>query len=302
MLVPISLIIPTLDRKEALHRTIESISLQEYQPDEILIIDASARFTNESYTFKQLLPNLKSNILHVAAPQKGSAKQRNYGIEMAKNEIIGFADDDILLEPKCIENLYRGLIGTQRCGGINAVISNQSFHPLGTISKMVYRAMGINIDQPLYGKCVGPVITFLPAYLQEVDVVKVDWLNTTCTLYRKEALPNPVFDEHFTGYSLMEDLALSLRVGKNWILLNSPSAVIYHDTQPGEEKNNLLIMGEMDLVNRYYIMKYILHHNSFKYKLQLLLQQVFSGLATKQIFKPRYWKAKMSALQKIRSL
>ncbi|WP_293789540.1 glycosyltransferase [uncultured Pedobacter sp.] len=302
MVVAISLIIPTLNRRQALHRTIESISVQEYQPDEILIIDASTHFVNESYTFKQLFPNLKSNILHLPARQKGSAKQRNYGVEIAKNEIIGFADDDILLEKKCIENLYRGLTENESCGGINAIISNQSFSPLGMISKMVYWTMGINTNETLYGKCVGPVITFLPAYLQEVDVIKVDWLNTTCTLYRKEALPNPVFDEHFTGYSLMEDLALSLRVGQNWTLLNSPRAVIYHDSQPGEEKNNLLIMGEMDLVNRYYIMKYILHHSSFKHKLQLLLQQVFSGIATKQIFKLTYWKAKMNALQKIRSL
>jgi len=301
MVVAISLIIPTLNRKETLRRTIESISLQEYQPDEILIIDASNPFIPENETLKQLFPNLKSNILHLPAVQRGSGKQRNQGIALAKHEIIGFADDDILLEPRCIENLYHGLTHNERCGGINAIISNQSFQPLGTVSGLVYQLMGINTALPLQGKCVGPVITFLPAYQQEVDVVQVDWLNTTCTLYRKEALPDPVFDEHFTGYSLMEDLALSLRVGKKWPLLNSPRAVIYHNSQPGDEKSNLLIMGEMDLVNRYYIMKYILHHSSFKHKFQLLLQQVFSGIATKQIFKPIYWKAKMNAFHKIRS-
>ncbi|MBO9673060.1 MAG: glycosyltransferase family 2 protein [Sphingobacteriaceae bacterium] len=301
MIVDISLIIPTFNRKEALHRTIESISTQECQPEEIFIIDASVPFIPENDSLKQLFPDLKSNILHLPARQKGSAKQRNQGIELAKNGIIGFVDDDIILEPKCIENLYRGLIDNGRCGGINATISNQSFHPLGTLSKLVYWAMGINTAQFLPGKCVGPIITFLPASAQDSDIVQVDWLNTTCTLYRREALPSPVFDEHFTGYSLMEDLALSLRVGKKWTLLNSQHAVIYHNSQPGDEKNNLLIMAEMDLVNRYYIMKYILHRSSFKHKLQLLLQQVFSGIATKHIFKSKYWKAKMNAIQKIRS-
>ena len=42
------------------------------------------------------------------------------------------------------------------------------------------------------------------------EVASVEWLNTTCTIYRGEALPSPPFCNQFTGYSLMEDLALSL--------------------------------------------------------------------------------------------
>lgn len=303
MLIEVSFIIPTFNRSSVLQKTIESIASQEYQPNEILIIDATIPFISESNYLKQRFPDLESEILHIPALQKGAAIQRNQGIELAKNNIIGFADDDVLLEPKCIEILYYSLKNNPKCGGISATISNQSFHPLGRISKIAYRIMGLDISQPLPGKCLGPVITFLPDKpSQHPNIVEVDWLNTTFTLYRKQALPSPVFDRHFTGYSLMEDLALSLRVGKNWILLNSPRAVIYHDSQPGEEKNNLLIMAEMDLVNRYYIMKSILHKNSFKHKLQLLLQQLFSGIATQQLFKLRYWKAKMNALKKIRSL
>jgi len=302
MLIEVSFIIPTFNRNAILYKTLESISAQEYQPNEILIIDATIPFVAKTDYLMQQYPNLKSEIIHIPALQKGAAIQRNQGIELAKNNIIGFADDDIILQPECIQNLYNGLTHNKKCGGISATISNQFFQPLGKISKIAYRLMGLNISQSLPGKCLGPLITFLPnGPSQYPDTVEVDWLNTTCTLYRKQALPNPVFDKHFTGYSLMEDLALSLRVGKNWTLLNSPKAVIYHDSQTGDEKNNLLIIFEMDLVNRYYILKFILQKTSAKYMLQLFLQQLFSGLATKQLFKKKFWKAKINALKKINS-
>ncbi len=61
-------------------------------------------------------------------------------------------------------------------------------------------------------------------------MVPVEWLNTTCTLYRREALPDPPFLSHFTGYSLMEDLALSLTVGKRWKLANARGLRIFITT------------------------------------------------------------------------
>lgn len=303
MIIEVSLIIPTYNRSDILFRTIKSIAEQEYQPNEILVIDASLPFVSAKETWRNNLPHLRSEIVHVPANNKGAAIQRNQGIALAKYNIIGFADDDIILEPGCFETLYNGLKHNAKCGGINATISNQFFHPLGIISKIAYKLMGINISQPLAGKCIGPVITFLPnGPSKSSQLVEVDWLNTTCTFYRREAFPNPVFDQHFTGYSLMEDLALSLKVGKNWTLLNSPTSVIYHDSQPGEEKSNLLVIAEMDLVNRYYIMKFILNRISFKYMLQLFLQQIFIGLSTKQFFMANFWKAKIRALKKIRKL
>jgi len=101
-------------------------------------------------------------------------------------------------------------------GGVNAMITNQQYHTPGRVSRIMYRLMHGKKSASYAGKCIGPASNLLP---QDIDSLPeyqpVEWLNTTCTLYRKEALPQPAFHSHFTGYSLMEDVSLSLTVAKN---------------------------------------------------------------------------------------
>ncbi|MGV3464696.1 MAG: glycosyltransferase family A protein [Heyndrickxia sp.] len=297
--IEISIIIPTLNREKVLRTTINSIANQDTQPFEIIIIDGSVNFNKINQSdFK----NLASNIIHQKATELGAAKQRNQGIALTNTNVIGFFDDDIILEKDCIKNLWEGIQKHPNCGGVNALITNQLYHPLGKLSRIFYRIMGADTSRSLAGKCIGPAINFLPEIDTKQDFVPVDWLNTTCTLYRKEALPSPVFDTHFTGYSLMEDLALSLGVGKNWLLLNASKARIYHDSQPSEGKNNLYMNAEMDLVNRFYIMKNIMkQHNLTDYS-KLFLQQLFVSVASKNIFSVSFMKGKISGLKKLRQI
>ena len=50
--------------------------------------------------------------------------------------------------------------------------------------------------------------------------------------------PEPPFTDNFVGYSLMEDLSLSLIVARHWSLANVRTARIYHDSQSGEHKTD----------------------------------------------------------------
>jgi hypothetical protein len=109
------------------------------------------------------------------------------------------------------------------------------------------------------GHVLGPAINLLPEDRDDLpEVVPVQWLNTTCTMYRREALPVPPFSTNFTGYSLMEDLALSLTVGRHWRLANARTARIYHDSHSGEHKNDVVALSRMELVNRHYVMTEIM--------------------------------------------
>ncbi|MEO0855076.1 MAG: glycosyltransferase family 2 protein, partial [Cyanobacteria bacterium J06648_11] len=119
------------------------------------------------------------------------------------------------------------------------------------------------------------------------EVVPVEWINTTCALYRRSALPDPPFPKHFTGYSLMEDVTLSLTVGKQWHLANARTARIYHDSQPGDHKNNAAVLAKMDLVNRYYVMTQILERQTADDRVKLVAQQLFSVAAS--LTSPRGW-------------
>jgi hypothetical protein len=110
------------------------------------------------------------------------------------------------------------------------------------------------------------------------EVVAVEWLNTTCTLYRGEALPHPLFPGHFKGYSFMEDVALSLVVGKRWKLANARTARISHDSQPGDYKTNVISLAKMELVNRHYVMTQILCRKRFADHLKLFILEIFGIL------------------------
>jgi hypothetical protein len=104
-------------------------------------------------------------------------------------------------------------------------------------------------------------------------------LNTTCTIYRRDALPSPPFDSFFTGYSLMEDVALSLRVGKKWKLANVRTARIRHESQTGAHKQNAREIAAMELVNRHYVMTKLMGKHRFWDFVRLALWEAFS-LAT----------------------
>ena len=130
------------------------------------------------------------------------------------------------------------------------------------------------------GKIIGPAWNLLPEDNDTLpELVPCEWLNTTCTLYRKAALPVPVFSNHFTGYSLMEDVTLSVTIGRNWDLLNARTARIFHDSQTGDHKSNVAEISQMELVNRYYVMSKILERRGFVFNLKFLLLQIF-GIVT----------------------
>jgi hypothetical protein len=126
------------------------------------------------------------------------------------------------------------------------------------------------------------------------EVVPVEWLNTTCALYRKAALPEPPFPAHFVGYSFMEDVALSLNVGKKWKLANARTARIFHDSQPARYKDNQAAMARMELINRHFIMSRILARTRACDYLKLALLELF-GVAT-SLTSAKGWRALPSVL------
>ena len=123
---------------------------------------------------------------------------------------------------------------------------------------------------------LGPAVNLLPEDRDDLpEVVPVQWLNTTCTLYRREALPEPMFPSNFIGYSLMEDLTLSLTVGRHWKLANARTARIYHDSQRGEHKEDVVAMSTMELVNRHYVMTKVMGKRDFGDYAKLAVWELF---------------------------
>ena len=238
---------------------LKSLAQQPAQPLEIIIVDAS---TNDET--QQLCRNnfsrLAAKIIYRHATEAGAATQRNQAIQHVSQEAIWFIDDDVIFEPNCLERLWKALQSDLRLGGVNAMIVNQRYLPPGLATRLLFRFLHGQAEASYAGKCIGPALNILPDDRSDLpEVVPVEWLNTTCTLYRREALPEPLFPNHFTGYSMMEDVTLSLNVARRWKLANARTARVFHDSQSGDHKRNAAEFSEMKLVNRHYVMTQVLN-------------------------------------------
>ena len=284
--LPISALIATCDRAKPLKTMFDSLALQSVQPVEAIVVDASSDDDTKKLC-QSRFDGLETNIIYHRAITIGAAAQRDRAMQFATQEVIWLLDDDIVLEPNCLAKLWQALQSDSRLGGVNAMITNQKYLPPGKISSCLFRLLHDDALRPLRdrrepsyaGKCIGPGLNLLPEDNPNLpEVVAVEWLNTTCVLYRRQALPQPMFASFFQGYSLLEDLALSLTVGKQWRLANARTARIFHDSQPGKHKSDRGAIAQMELVNRHYVMTQILKRNTLRDYLKLTILQLF-GIA-----------------------
>ncbi|MBV9926107.1 MAG: glycosyltransferase family 2 protein [Acidobacteria bacterium] len=278
-LLPLTAIVPTRNRSEVFRRMLYSLAEQSVQPAQLVVVDASTDTDTESIC-KNHIEGLRTTIIYQRAISVGAAVQRNQAFKSVAQPMILFLDDDIIFEPDCLSKMWFAANSGEDIGGVSAMITNQQYGKPGKISRMVYCLLHGRSEGSYAGMCIGPALNLLPADSPDLpEVVPVEWLNTTCTMYKLDALPDPPFPMHFTGYSLMEDVTLSLTVGRTWKLVNARTARIYHDTQPGEHKSNLKTIAKMDLINRYYVMTRVLRRKGTVNYSKLIFLQLFGLLS-----------------------
>lgn len=274
-----------MNRAPVLERTLVSLSLQGVVPAELIVVDGSV--DNDSRAVVEAWGTahaMSSRVSWQRAEKLGAAAQRNQGIASATQPFVWFFDDDILFEPECVSRLWRAIKNDRMLGGVNAMIVNQRYKPPGRMSRTVFKLLNGSNEPTFAGRVLGPAVALLPEDREDLpDVVPSEWLNTTCTIYRREALPEPAFDSVFSGYSMMEDLALSLRVAKRWRLANVRTARIFHDSQPGAHKADLAALAEMELVNRHYVMTEVLGRRSWRDYGKLAIWEAFQCVSSRSV-------------------
>lgn len=305
-LLPITAVVPTLHRPGSLQRALTSLGAQDCVPAEIIVVDAS-----EDSKTRDVLQGIQQHVLPsssvrwIAASQRGAAAQRNQGCALATQPVLWFFDDDVTFESECLSRLWKGLQSDPRLGGVNAMITNQRYLRPGFITRMLFAVMNGGFEASYAGRVLGPAINILPEDREDLpEVVEVQWLNAGSTLYRREALPDPPFDSVFTGYSLMEDLTLSLRVARQWKLANVRGAKIFHDSQPGAYKSDARALSYMELVNRHYVMTQILGRTRVRDYAKLMLWELFLvaiSAKSERLLMP-FWRFVGGKVQALRSI
>jgi glycosyltransferase involved in cell wall biosynthesis len=209
----VSVIIPTFNRNNVIHRAIDSILQQTYKNVELIVVDDGST-DNTSDT----LASYKDKLTVIHQNNAGPSAARNRGVEASRGQIIAFLDSDDLYMPTKIErqvDIMQKLDKSVPCCLCNAIVHfpdgrKKTSFDLAPIKPSYRVGIWKNVARILSTRFV--------LFTQSVAV------------HRKVLTRIGGFDESF---SIMEDhaLALHLSLVGPWAYIQDP-LVIYHADKP----------------------------------------------------------------------
>jgi glycosyltransferase involved in cell wall biosynthesis len=241
----ISLVVPTIGRYNELRRMLQSVAAQTRIPEQVLIVGEGEQNNEVAAEFPQL------NAQFIPLPGSSICEARNAGTAAARSgvDLIAFMDDDIVLEQQAIEAVLRFWDSAPAdLGGTSLNLLNDS----PKVASWLKRRK-ITSRLGLYGATGGAVSRsgFHVPFGRVWETIYVSWLPTYCVVYAKHVLEEDAFDSFFKGYSYLEDLDLSYRIGKRYHLAVVADARFYHyPSQIG--RPNWYLFGKKEVINRLY--------------------------------------------------
>jgi glycosyltransferase involved in cell wall biosynthesis len=213
----VSVIIPTKNRPEGLHATLESLLAQTRRPDEIVIVDQGSSPAIEASGFP--IP-----ITYIYDPQvSGAAVARNVAMDQATGDIWVFLDDDELPEPDYIKELLAAY--TPDVAGVSGIITNYTLPPRARrIFETLFVSGPFHDDrQPVYWHA---------DHFRARAPQRVKQFGCGVMSFRASAIKGLRFDPNLTGCSLAEDIDFCARLPRGSVLLIAPKARLFHKRSP----------------------------------------------------------------------
>ena len=103
----ISIIIPSYNEEKNISRCLDSVMNQTFSDFEVLCVDDGSN--DKTYDIIKKYSEKDSRIIPMKNPNKGVSSARNFGIENAKGDYIGFVDSDDFIQPQMYEFLYKAV-------------------------------------------------------------------------------------------------------------------------------------------------------------------------------------------------
>jgi len=204
----ISVIVPTRNRTRDLVNLLDSLRNQTRLPDELIVVDASDNDDTENMLAEQGNQLPFDVVYQRASP--GSARQRNIGFGLSRVRYLFFFDDDVVLEPEYVRIIYDTFLehGQGQLGGVTGRIANIKESPKAweRIFKRLFFLSDFGQGKVKLSGFPSLRIGEKPAY--------VELLSGCNMVYPRKVFSQFLFDEALTGYSYMEDVDLSFRVGR----------------------------------------------------------------------------------------
>ncbi|MGM0635489.1 MAG: glycosyltransferase family 2 protein [Bacteroidota bacterium] len=266
----LSLIICTYKRAEPLLRLLDSVKVQSYLPDEILIIDGSPDDDTKHALNKINLKEL--NYYKVKPEQRGLTKQRNIGIDLCRKDmdIVAFLDDDTVLKQNYFKNLIAIFKTNPNITGIGGIAVNENqwqkadkakkdLNNLYVEGYKVKLSLRYRIRQTLglMSKLApGKMPKFSHGNTQSYPLTgkfyDVDLIVGMSMSFRSNVVFSQKFSEYFEGYGLYEDADYSIRALKFGQNVIATSVQLEHHHHPSGRPNQFQY-GQMVVKNGWYV-------------------------------------------------
>ena len=273
----LSVIIPTKDRCDDLHRLLGDISSQAVLPLQVIVADGGDASCE---TLLNDFPQL--NIDYLRCKPASLTAQRNAGLKKVRSEatLVAFLDDDVSLEKESFSNMIRFWENASGdIGGAGFNLTNIPFERRTILDRLFL----VNPEKP--GAILRSGFQNKSRVLNET--VNVKWLVGCATVWRKHIFDEFTFDEWFSGYAHCEDVDFSYRVGRKYkmfIVADARAEHISRHLYRSEDIATNFSLGKMHVTNRLYLVRknpgfslLLAYWSCFGLFLNNLIRGVFKG-------------------------
>ena len=251
----ISAIVPTIGRANSLRALLESLAEQTCKVDEVIVADASSDSATAELIAAPKWHDARLAVKRIAVHRPNAVRQRMAAIEIARGENLLMLDDDVVLEPDCVQHLMAVLEADPAVVAVSADFNNQTW-PAPTRIWQLYLQHVLGIEaQAWQGRVVGPLLRF--GYNPSPGgPTPIDWLGSGNSLVRRAAFTKAGgFSDFFLHRcTINEDVDLGLKLQKVGRIMFCPAARMAHHHATGGRVSNV-VAAEDDLFNRFFILR-----------------------------------------------
>jgi GT2 family glycosyltransferase len=279
---PVSAIVPTIGRPESLAALLSSLAAQSLLPAEVVIADGSDAAAVTRVVEQPDWASRGLNVKRISVQPANAVRQRVAAIDQSRHPYLLLLDDDVVLEPDCLEQLMSTITAAGGVVAVTADFNNQSWSQPTRAWRWYLKAVLGMAEGSWQGKVIGPLLRY--GYVPPpAGPVEMSWLGSGNSLVRRDAYDRAGgFSDFFLHRSTVnEDVDLGLKLARQGTILLCPAARLAHMHAPGGRASARAV-AEDDLYNRYMVLRRTSGHSAARAFGLILIYFAFetaSGLA-----------------------
>lgn len=254
--VIVSAIIPTIGRAESLRRLLLSLANQSRLVNEVVIADASPGNETLALIEEPCWHQRGLEIKRIAVATPNTVRQRRAAIQSSKGALLLLLDDDVELQPDCLEQMTDLLRAAPDIVAVTADFANQSWPQPTTLWRWYLRYVLGLPSGAWQGRVIGPLLRF-GYHPVPTTPVPIEWLGSGNSLVRRDAYDEAggFADVFLHRSTINEDIDLSIKLRRRGRIRFCPAARMAHYHAAGGRVSARVAAAD-DLFNRYIILRH----------------------------------------------